>query len=219
MDIRYALYIITPNYALDPIATTTKKISWAVYDKSTMEYVFDVAMDLSSGAVTFDGGAVPELLTYIYLCVTRVLDLNFSYVIPDDVRQKPWNAAVIGTLVKSGKMLLEKRPKDKPFGGLWAFPGGKPEAGETFVETLQREWDEEMGISFDPKNLAPHVVVCCEYADRFVMLPTYACHKWFGTPKPMASDQLAWFAPAETGVLDLIEAATYFSPRFEKICA
>lgn len=218
MDIRYALYIITPHYALDPTTVTSERISWDVYEKHTMCKPFDVTMNLSSGVVVFDGDEIPEILDYVYLCVLQVLNLTFSYAPPNFLCEKPWNSAIMGALVREGKLLLEKRPKDKPFGGLWGMPGGKPEKGETFIDTLQREWDEELGISFDPKNLTPHVVVCCEYVDRFVMLPTYACHEWSGTPEPKASDQLDWFLPSDLKTLDLIEAAKYFGPRFEKIC-
>jgi 8-oxo-dGTP diphosphatase len=95
----------------------------------------------------------------------------------------------------TGKILLARRPEGKKLAGLWEFPGGKMNPGETPEAALARELDEELGIKVDPANLAPFVFASHAYETFHLLMPLYLCRRWTGTPKPRENQALAWVAP------------------------
>src|SRR3954466_2642412 len=74
-----------------------------------------------------------------------------------------------------GRVLLAQRPPGKPMAGLWEFPGGKVEAGETPEQTLIRELEEELGIVVKEACLAPLPSGSHAYADFHLLMPLYVC--------------------------------------------
>lgn len=90
------------------------------------------------------------------------------------------------------RILLARRPEGKSMAGLWEFPGGKVEAGETPETALVRELDEELGISTKNSCLAPFTFASHSYPKFHLLMPLYICRIWEGTPQPREGQKLAW---------------------------
>jgi 8-oxo-dGTP diphosphatase len=91
-----------------------------------------------------------------------------------------------------GRVLLAKRPAGKPLAGLWEFPGGKVEPGETPEAALIRELEEELGIRIAGKCLAPLTFASHSYEAFHLLMPLYVCRTWEGEVEPRQGQQLAW---------------------------
>lgn len=91
-----------------------------------------------------------------------------------------------------GRILLAQRPEGKSMAGLWEFPGGKVEAGETPEHALIRELEEELGINTWQSCLAPLTFASHRYDDFHLLMPLFACRKWEGTPIAKENQTLKW---------------------------
>ena len=91
-----------------------------------------------------------------------------------------------------GRVLLAKRPPGRPLEGLWEFPGGKVEAGETPEAALVRELDEELGIAVAETCLAPLTFASHSYPAFHLLMPLYACRKWEGEVTAKQGQELVW---------------------------
>ena len=91
-----------------------------------------------------------------------------------------------------GRVLLAQRPEGKSMAGLWEFPGGKVEAGETPEAALIRELGEELAIDTAESCLAPLSFVSHAYDDFHLLMLVYVCRKWKGTPQPVEGGELTW---------------------------
>ena len=94
-----------------------------------------------------------------------------------------------------GRVLICKRPQGKSLAGLWEFPGGKVEAGETPEAALIREMDEELGITITQSCLAPFVFASHTYETFHLMMPLYLCRRWSGVVVAKEHGALAWVKP------------------------
>jgi 8-oxo-dGTP diphosphatase len=91
-----------------------------------------------------------------------------------------------------GRVLITQRPAGKPMAGLWEFPGGKVEAGETPEATLIRELNEELGIDTSAACLAPLTFASHAYADFHLLMPLYVCRRWKGIAAGREGQALKW---------------------------
>lgn len=98
-----------------------------------------------------------------------------------------------------GRVLLAQRPEGKSLAGLWEFPGGKVEAGETPEACLIRELQEELGVDTWASCLAPLSFASHGYADFHLLMPLYVCRRWQGTPQGREGQALAWARPLDMG--------------------
>ena len=96
-----------------------------------------------------------------------------------------------------GRVLLARRPEGKSLAGLWEFPGGKVDPGETPEAALIRELHEELGIDTWESCLAPLTFASHTYDDFHLLMPLFACRKWEGTPRPREGQTLKWVRPSE----------------------
>ena len=95
-----------------------------------------------------------------------------------------------------GRVLLAQRPEGKAMAGLWEFPGGKIETGETPEEALIRELQEELGISTVTSCLAPLAFASHDCPDNHLILLLYACRRWQGEPVHQEGGQVTWVRAA-----------------------
>lgn len=94
-----------------------------------------------------------------------------------------------------GEILLAQRPEGKALAGLWEFPGGKLEVGETPEAALARELEEEIGIFAAPEDFEPITFASHGYESFHLLMPLFALHDWRGEIAPKEGQALAWVAP------------------------
>jgi 8-oxo-dGTP diphosphatase len=104
--------------------------------------------------------------------------------------------AAVALIDPDGRVLLAQRPEGRPMAGLWEFPGGKVEPGETPEACLIRELHEELGIDTWESCLAPLTFASHGYRDFHLLMPLYACRKWRGIAQPREGQRLSWVRPA-----------------------
>jgi len=93
------------------------------------------------------------------------------------------------------RVLIAQRPEGKALAGLWEFPGGKVEPGESPEAALIRELEEELGISTKEACLAPVSFASHSYENFHLLMPLYACRKWQGVPQAREHSALKWVRP------------------------
>lgn len=98
-----------------------------------------------------------------------------------------------------GRVLLAQRPEGKSMAGLWEFPGGKVEAGETPEVTLIRELKEELDIDVTEACLAPFTFASHGYDKFHLLMPLYVCRRWEGDMAPLEGQVLKWVSPLRMG--------------------
>jgi 8-oxo-dGTP diphosphatase len=94
-----------------------------------------------------------------------------------------------------GRVLIAQRPPGRAMAGLWEFPGGKVEAGETPEASLIRELNEELGVVVNEACLAPLTFASHRYADFHLLMPLYVCRRWEGLVRAQEGQELAWVKP------------------------
>ncbi|WP_291295150.1 bifunctional GNAT family N-acetyltransferase/(deoxy)nucleoside triphosphate pyrophosphohydrolase [Elioraea sp.] len=103
--------------------------------------------------------------------------------------------AAVALIDGDGRVLLARRPEGKALAGLWEFPGGKVQPGETPEAALIRELKEELGIDVSASCLGPFTFASHAYEKFHLMMPLYLCRRWQGTPTPLEGQALAWVRP------------------------
>ncbi len=96
-----------------------------------------------------------------------------------------------------GRVLIAQRPPGKAMAGLWEFPGGKIEPGESPEAALIRELKEELGITVKEPCLAPFTFASHRYPDFHLLMPLYVCRRWDGTVTPSEHSAVKWVRPLE----------------------
>ncbi len=129
----------------------------------------------------------------------------------------------IALIDAQGRVLLQKRRAGGRHGGLWEFPGGKVERGETPVSALIREIAEELGIVVAPADLSGEGEVAEESAPDGgrppLVLKLYRCVRWCGEPCCLDAEEVGWFAPADAADLPVPPLDQPFIERLAEIVA
>ncbi len=105
--------------------------------------------------------------------------------------------SAVALIDRDGRVLLAQRPEGKSMAGLWEFPGGKVEGGETPEAALVRELHEELGIETWTSCLAPLTFASHTYDDFHLLMPLFACRKWNGIVQPKEGQTLKWVYPKD----------------------
>jgi mutator protein MutT len=119
-----------------------------------------------------------------------------------------------GLVFREGKLLIAQRFNDSHCGGLWEFPGGKRESGETFEQCLARELNEELGMEVSVQELVE--TIQHDYPDKSVLLKFYRCAWLRHEPRAIHCQNVAWvergqlasyaFPAADARLLDSLRA-------------
>jgi len=107
-----------------------------------------------------------------------------------------------------GRVLLTRRPAGKSMAGLWEFPGGKIEDGETPEAALIRELHEELGIDTWQSCLAPLTFASHSYAEFHLLMPVFVCRKWQGQLQAREGQDMKWVRVADLRTFDMPPADT-----------
>ena len=109
----------------------------------------------------------------------------------------------VALIDRDGRILVQQRSAHRSMAGLWEFPGGKVEPGETPEAALVRELREELGVETQASCLAPACFASEPLGSEHLVLLLYVCCKWQGTPRPLDSAGLKWVRPVELHGLDM----------------
>lgn len=104
--------------------------------------------------------------------------------------------AALALIDAEGRVFIARRPQGKAMAGLWEFPGGKLEPGETPEAAVIREAAEELGIAIEESCLAPFAFASHGYDGFHLLMPLFLCRKWRGTPVAREHDATLWVRPA-----------------------
>lgn len=107
------------------------------------------------------------------------------------------HVAAAALIDRDGRILIAQRPEGKSLAGLWEFPGGKIEAGETPEFALMRELEEELQIETRPCCFTPIAFASHTYETFHLMMPLFACRVWRGIVTPKEHQALKWVRPLE----------------------
>ncbi len=123
--------------------------------------------------------------------------------------------AALALIDEDDRVLLAQRPDGKVMAGLWEFPGGKLETGETPEAALIREIREELGIVLHKPCLAPLTFASHAYDNFHLLMPLFICRRWEGELTPMEGQKLAWvranklrdypMPPADTPLIAILQ--------------
>ena len=96
-----------------------------------------------------------------------------------------------------GRVLIAQRPEGKSMAGLWEFPGGKVQDGETPEFALMRELEEELGIETRECCFSPIGFTSHSYDDFHLLMPLFVCRIWRGEPQSLEAQALKWVLPQD----------------------
>ncbi len=111
--------------------------------------------------------------------------------------------AAVALVDRDGRVLIARRPEGKAMAGLWEFPGGKVDHGETPETALIRELDEELGIRVPARCLAPLTFASHAYEEFHLLMPLYVCRNWDGIITAREGQELEWVRPMLLGDYDM----------------
>lgn len=116
-----------------------------------------------------------------------------------------------------GRTLVQQRPAGKAMAGLWEFPGGKVEPGESPEAALIRELEEELGLSVEPQDISPAGFASEPLGDRHLLLMLYECRRWEGAPVALEASGLKWASVSELRGLPMPPADAPLVDQLERL--
>jgi 8-oxo-dGTP diphosphatase len=125
--------------------------------------------------------------------------------------------AAVALVDEDARVLVATRPEKKSMAGLWEFPGGKVEPGETPEACLVRELEEELGIRTKPACLAPLTFASHAYPAFHLLMPLFVCRVWEGEPAPLEGQEIRWLRPRELFALPMPEADRPLLPFLDEL--
>lgn len=117
--------------------------------------------------------------------------------IPDTPSKPLLLVAACALVDADGRVLITERPPGKKLAGMWEFPGGKIEPGETPEETVVRELREELAIETKVACLAPLTFASHAYEEFNLLMPLFVCRRFWGTPTGLEGQRLKWVRPRD----------------------
>ena len=195
----------------------TRVISWALANLPIDRIAAHVSIDNAASAAVLRRAGLKETGTTSQFFLARgaeepvtvfeaTRDDVFGQVetegTPDDVPDgaKPLLLVAACALIDlDNRVLLARRPEGKKMAGLWEFPGGKLNPGETPEAALIRELREELGIDVAEACLAPFAFVSHAYERFHLLMPLYLCRRWKGFVQPLENQSLAWVRAGKLG--------------------
>jgi 8-oxo-dGTP diphosphatase len=114
--------------------------------------------------------------------------------------------AAVALVDPDKRVLLAQRPEGKAMAGLWEFPGGKVQAGETPEYALMRELEEELGIETRPGCYTPIAFASHTYSDFHLLMPLFVCRMWKGVVRAREHKAIKWVRPHDMGTYPMPEA-------------
>ena len=105
--------------------------------------------------------------------------------------------AAVALIDADGRVLLAQRPEGNSMAGLWEFPGGKVEPGETPETALIRELHEELAIDTETSCLAPLTFASHSYDSFHLLMPLYVCRRFEGHPAGLEGQAIKWVRPRD----------------------
>jgi len=114
---------------------------------------------------------------------------------PPEIGKRQVIEVSAGLIFRNGTILITQRLANAHLGGLWEFPGGKRETGETFKQCLARELREELGIEVNVGELFEEITHV--YADKSVRLKFFLCKLLEGEPQPLGCATVKWASKPE----------------------
>lgn len=134
------------------------------------------------------------------------------------MQKNPTMTVVAAALVDaSARVLLQQRAAGRSMAGLWEFPGGKVEQGETPEAALARELEEELGLSIRAEALSPACFASAAVGGMHMILLLYLCRQWSGEPRPLDAAALRWATVDEMRRLDMPPADRPLIPLLEAL--
>jgi 8-oxo-dGTP diphosphatase len=126
---------------------------------------------------------------------------------PPSCTQKSILLVAAAALVDAdGRVLLAQRPEGKSLAGLWEFPGGKIDPGETPEFALMRELREELNVETRPCCFSPIGFASHSYEDFHLLMPLFICRVWRGPAVPQEGQNLKWVYPQDMFDMPMPEA-------------
>ncbi len=133
------------------------------------------------------------------------------------VSERLFSVVAAALVDAQGRVLVQQRPPGKQMAGLWEFPGGKLESGETPEAALVRELAEELGIAVDPADLAPLTFGSEPLGGKHLLLLLYLCRAWTGAPAALDAVALRWVTLDEMRALDMPPADRPFIAALQRV--
>jgi 8-oxo-dGTP diphosphatase len=109
--------------------------------------------------------------------------------------------AAVALIRRDGRLLLAQRPKGKAMAGLWEFPGGKVEAGESPQGALARELKEELGVAVVEADMQAFSFASHAYEKFHLLMPVFMIRRWEGEAEAREGQQLAWVSARRSGAI------------------